>query len=199
MLLGIISGERRILDMVEKKNDEEKPVTDKAGKADPKKAAAKKPAAKKTTAKKAEEEKPQKESRDEEKPPKEEIESLLDEHVMETSEEETGGAPAAAKEEELSEEDFRRLLEDSMETVTVADIVLTMMNQLASVGYMKMGLPETVNLKYRDFDQARLAIDTLEAMIKGADEKVPAELLQPFKATLANMQMNFVQLRRGQN
>jgi len=185
--------------MANKKNDEEKPVTDKAGKADPKKAAARKPAAKKTTAKKAAEEKPQKEAKGEEKPPKEEIESLLDEHVKETAEEEPEGAPAAAKEEELSEEEFRRLLEDSLETVTVADIVLTMMNQLASVGYMKMGLPETVNLKYRDFDQARLAIDTLEAMIKGADEKVPAELLQPFKATLANMQMNFVQLRRGQN
>ncbi len=183
--------------MADKKIDDKEQAKGKP-KADPKKATAKKPAAKKTTAKKAAEEKPREEAKVEEKPPKEEIEDLLDEHLKETVEE-PEGAPDTAREEELSEEEFRRLLEDSMETVTVADIVLTMMNQLASVGYMKMGLPETVNQKYRDFDQARLAIDTLEAMLKGAEEKIPAELLQPFKGTLANMQMNFVQLRRGQN
>jgi hypothetical protein len=177
--------------MAEKKTDEEKPAKGKAG--------AGKTAAKKPAAKKAAEEKPRTEPQVEEKPPREEIEALLDEEARAATEEEPEGAPDTEKEDELSEEELRRLVEESLETVTVADIVLTMMNQLASVAYMKMGLPETVNLKYRDFVQARLAIDTLEAMITGADEKIPAELLQPFKGTLANMQMNFVQLMRGQN
>ena len=88
------------------------------------------------------------------------------------------------------------MVEESLEKVTVPDIVLTMMNELASVGYMKMGLPESVNLKYRDFAQARLAIDTLEAMLKGVEGKMPEESLQPFRGTLANLQMNFVQLKR---
>ena len=88
------------------------------------------------------------------------------------------------------------MVEESLERVTVSDMVLTMMNELASIGYMKMGLPESVNLKYRDFDQASLAIDTLEAMIKGAEGKVPDESLQPFRGTLANLQLNFVQLKR---
>ena len=96
----------------------------------------------------------------------------------------------------MSEEDFRRLVEESLERLTVKDMVLTMMNQLASVGYMKMGLPENVNLKYRDFDQAGLAIDALEAMIKGAENRMPEDLLRPFRSTLANLQLNFVQLRR---
>jgi hypothetical protein len=182
--------------MAEKKKDEEKPVRGKAGAG---KTAAKKPAAKKPAAKKAAEEKPRTEPQVEEKPPREEIEALLDEEAKAATEEEPAGAPDTEKEDELSEEELRRLVEESLETVTVADIVLTMMNQLASVAYMKMGLPETVNLKYRDFAQARLAIDTLEAMIKGADEKIAGELLQPFKGTLANMQMNFVQLMRSQN
>ena len=98
----------------------------------------------------------------------------------------------------MSEEEFRRLVEESLEKVTVADIAFTMMNQLASVGYMKMGLPENVNLKYRDFDQARLAIDILDAMLKGAEGKVADEVLKPFRGTLANLQMNFFQLSRGQ-
>ena len=63
----------------------------------------------------------------------------------------------AREEREVSEEEFHRILEESLEKVTVADIVLTMMNQLASMGYLKMGLPENVNLKDRDLDQALLA------------------------------------------
>lgn len=98
--------------------------------------------------------------------------------------------------EEMSEEEFRRLVEESLEKVTVAEVAFTMMNQLASMGYLKMGLPESVNLKYRDFEQAALAIDLLEAMIKGAEGRMSEELLRPFRGTLANLQMNFVQLRR---
>jgi hypothetical protein len=79
--------------------------------------------------------------------------------------------------------------------VTVADIILNMMNQLASIGYLKMGLPESVNMKYRDFDQARLAIDILDAMVNASEDKVPEEATRAFRGTLANMQMNFVQLK----
>ncbi len=104
---------------------------------------------------------------------------------------------ATGSEERMSEEEFRRLVEESLEKVTVAEIALTMMNQLASTGYLKMGLPESVNLKYRDLEQASLAIDLLEALIKGGEGKIPEELLRPFRGTLANLQMNFVQLRRA--
>jgi len=117
--------------------------------------------------------------------PEEERKGVLDEEVA--------GGPE--EEKELSEEELRRLVEESLERVTVADIVLNIMNQLASMGYMKMGIPESVNLKYRDFDQARLAIDTLEAMLKAAEGKIPDGAIQPFKGTLANLQLNFVQIR----
>ncbi len=120
-------------------------------------------------------------------------------------EEEKAGTPEEARREEaaeeekerVSEEEFRRMVEESLEGVTVSDIVLTVMNELASVGYMKMGLPESVNLKYRDFAQAQLAIDSLEGLIKGAEGKIPEEVLRPFRGTLANLQMNFVQLKRA--
>ena len=178
--------------MPEKKNDEETPKA----KEDPKSAGAKKTAAKKPAAKKSAEKKPEKKTEAPEKPTEEEIEAGPGEEkpAAEPEPERVHGT----EKEELSEEEFRSLVEESLETVTVADIVLTMMNQLASVGYMKMGLPESVNLKYRDFTQAGLAIDTLEAMIKGAEDKVSEDLLQPFKGTLANLQMNFFQLKRGQ-
>ncbi len=103
----------------------------------------------------------------------------------------------AQGEREAGEEEFRRILEESLERVTVADVVLTMMNQLASMGYLRMGLPENVNLRYRDLDQALLAIDTLEAMLKGAEGKVSEDELRPFRGVLANLQLNFVQISRG--
>lgn len=135
-----------------------------------------------------------------EKPPvEEEVKAPPDEEVTAVPEEEEAQASPAEEKEEMGEEEFQRLVEESLEKVTVADIILTMMNQLASVGYMKMGLPENVNLKYRDFDQARLAIDTLEAILTGAEGKIPEESLQPFRGTMANLQMNFVQLRRNQD
>ena len=173
--------------MAEKEGDEQTPEKKKAAKS----GGAKESAAKKPAAKKAAEKKP-------ETPPKEEIEDVLGGGAAAAAAPEPETGPVEEKDDEPSEEEFRRLVEESLETVTVADIVLTMMNQLASVGYMKMGLPESVNLKYRDFTQARLAIDTLEGMIKGAEAKIPEDFLRPFKGTIANLQMNFFQLNRGQ-
>ncbi|MDD3719231.1 MAG: DUF1844 domain-containing protein [Actinomycetota bacterium] len=181
--------------MAEKRKAEEKQAKGKASKSDARKPGAKKPAAGKPAAKKKTEGKPEKEAKVGGEPLGEEKEAVLDGEAKAAAEKEPEGAPASA-EEEMSEEDFRRLVEESLERLTVKDMVLTMMNQLASVGYMKMGLPENVNLKYRDFDQAGLAIDALEAMIKGAENRMPEDLLRPFRSTLANLQLNFVQLRR---
>jgi hypothetical protein len=156
----------------------------------------KKPAAKKSAAKKGK--KPAEAEKAEGK-------TTAGEEIEDAPEEQKGAVPDIGEEErpvppqeekEMSEEDFERLVEESLEKVTVAEIVLTMMNQLASIGYLKMGIPENVNIKYRDFEQARLAIDTLEAMLKGAEGKVAEDYLRPFQGTLANLQMNFVQLRR---
>ncbi len=114
----------------------------------------------------------------------------------EAAEEASPKRTVGREEEGVSEEDFRRFLEESLERVTVEDVVLTLMNQMASLGYLKMGLPESVNLKFRDLHQALLAVDVLEAMIKGAEGKIAEEKLRPFRGTLANLQLNYVQLKR---
>lgn len=109
---------------------------------------------------------------------------------------EAASRPGETGKEEVSEDEFRRLVEESLERVTVAEVVLTVMSQLSSLGYLKMGLPESVNLKYRDLSQALLAIDILEAMLKGAEGKIPEDSLKPFRGTLANLQLNYVQLKK---
>ncbi len=167
--------------MQEKDNKEEKAGKPAAKKKAGKKAAAGKPSGEAGKASAA------KEKKDEAAAARKETEA--------PAEEESRTAPGPEKEEEMSEEEFRRLVEESLERVTVADIVLTTMNQLASLAYLKMGIPENVNLKYRDFEQAALAIDALEGLIKGTENRIPGETLRPFRGTLANLQLNFVQLK----
>jgi len=188
--------------MPEEKEDREKQVG--AKKAASRKAAAKKPA-KKSEAKaeetaKAEEKMPSNAEEAVEEPASgTSLEQgygsgALEENTgSEALGEESGGG--ALDEEELSDEELRRMVEESLETVTVADISLNMMNQLASIGYLKMGLPENVNQKYKDFNQAKLAIDMLDAMLKASEGRIPEQAINAFKGTLANMQMNFVQQR----
>ncbi len=118
-----------------------------------------------------------------------------------TSQESAEGASPGSSEKSQRErkqssaqEEFRKLVEESLERITVPEIVLSMMNQLASIAYLRLGLPETVNLKYRDFEQARLAIDVLDAMIRAGEGKMSPESLKPYRGTLANLKLNFVQV-----
>ena len=97
-------------------------------------------------------------------------------------------------EEELTEEELRRMLQEQLERVTVAQMVQQMMITLASIGYQKMGLPEEVNLKYRDLEQARLAVDSLDGLVKAAGGKMPDEELEPFRGTLSNLKLNYVSI-----
>ncbi len=106
-----------------------------------------------------------------------------------------GGAGEEAPEEpeeELTEEELRRIIEEQLERVTVGQMVQQMMVTLASIGYQKMGLPEEVNLKYRDLDQARLAVDSLDGLLRASGGKMPEEQLEPFRGTLSNLKLNYV-------
>ncbi len=141
---------------------------------------AKKPAAKKTTAKKPAAKKPAAK----EAPPKPAPEP--EEKAVEEA--------AAGEEPGMTPEELQKLLEEQMEKITVSEIIERLMMDLASLAYQKMGLPEQVNLKYRDFDQARMAIDALKGLLGAVEGKVPDSEVNPFRATLANLQMNFVRL-----
>jgi hypothetical protein len=162
---------------------------------------AKKPAARKTTAKK--ETSAGKPAAKKAAPaPEEKVEEKIDEQVaevppaVEEPEAAEAGAEVPEEEPEMSEEEFKKFLEEQMEKITVSEIVSRLMMDMASLAYQKMGLPEEVNLKYRDFDQARLAIDALKGLLGAMEGKVPEGEVAPYRGTLANLQMNFVRLAK---
>ncbi len=165
----------------------------------------KKPAAQKESkdSKKPKEPKPaaQEEAKDSKKPKEPKPAAQEEAKAEKAPEENLGEAPPEEAvepeepkevEEELTEEELRRMLEEQLERVTVAQMVQQMMVTLASIGYQKMGLPEEVNLKFRDLSQARLAIDSLDALLGAASGKMPAEQLEPFRGTLSNLKLNYV-------
>ena len=79
-------------------------------------------------------------------------------------------------EEELVEE-FRRM--------KVSDLVLSTLFTLTQLGYGKLE-PST-----RDLDQARLAIDSLGALLPVARGAVPDEAIRDFESALANLRLAY--------
>jgi len=104
------------------------------------------------------------------------------------SEEPTG---KDAEEGELSEEELRERIEKALEKITVTDVVLDMMVSLSSLAYQKMGIPHDVNEKFRDMEQAKLAIDCLDAMVNALSDRLSEDELKPLSGTLDNLKMNY--------
>ncbi|HEY5528657.1 MAG TPA: hypothetical protein VIL51_04300 [Thermoleophilia bacterium] len=96
-----------------------------------------------------------------------------------------------ASDEDMSEEELRKRIEEVMEKVTVADIVLDMMISLSSLAYQRMGIPHEVNEKFKDMEQARLAIDCLDALCTVLYGRVDPQMIEPLKSTCANLKLNF--------
>ena len=85
-------------------------------------------------------------------------------------------------------------LQEEIDKLTTKDIVIQMMMSLSSLAYKKMGLPEGTNDKYRDKAQAKLAVDCFEALYKTISEEISAQESENLKASLSNLQLNFVKI-----
>ena len=93
--------------------------------------------------------------------------------------------------EEISEEELRRRIDEAMERITVTDVVVDMMVSLSSLAYQRMGIPKEVNEKYRDMEQARMAIDCLDALLKALEGKLGEEVASPLTGALDSLKVNF--------
>jgi hypothetical protein len=94
--------------------------------------------------------------------------------------------------EEKKEEELIKELQEEIDKLTTKDIIIQMMMSLSSLAYKKMGLPVGVNDKYRDKQQAKLAIDGFDALLKVIVDEAGAEEMENLKSSLSNLQINFV-------
>ena len=101
---------------------------------------------------------------------------------------------AEKEEKRESEEEIIKELQEEIDKITIKDSITRMMMSLSSFAYMKMGLPVGVNDKYKDRQQAKLAVDGFDALLKVIIDEVSAEERENLKSSLSNLQINFVKI-----
>lgn len=84
-----------------------------------------------------------------------------------------------------SEEEVRRQLEEEFRKLKVSDILLQTLFTVSSLGFHKLSEGE------RDLPQAKLAIETLRALVPVLAEALPAEVTRDLNQTLANLQLAY--------
>lgn len=119
-------------------------------------------------------------------------EKMASETMDKKKEKEVAGKPAEEPRE--SEEEMMKKLQDQLDMLATKDIVTQMMMSLSSLAYKKMGLPVGTNDKFKDMDQAKLAVDSFDALFKAIMDEVSAEERENLKSSLANLQLNFVKI-----
>jgi hypothetical protein len=88
---------------------------------------------------------------------------------------------------ELSE-DEQKLVEElqaELAKLKVSDLLLQTLYTVSSLGYHRL------SGEAKDLDQARLAIESLKALVPVLEGSIPDEALRDFQQVLANMQLAY--------
>ena len=84
-----------------------------------------------------------------------------------------------------SEAEFAARLEEELKRLKIADVLVQTLYTISSLGYHKLGT------EHRDLPQARLAIESLRALLPVLKEDAPAEVIRDFEQVVANMQLAY--------
>ena len=89
-------------------------------------------------------------------------------------------APAEPTEQELAAE-----LRDQLSRVKISDLLVQTLTTVSSLGYQRLAV------EGRDLEQARLAIDTLDALLPVLEGAVGDDMLRDFRQVVANMKFAY--------
>jgi hypothetical protein len=84
-----------------------------------------------------------------------------------------------------SEAEFAARLEEELKRLKISDVLVQTLYTISSLGYHKLGT------EHRDLPQARLAIESLRALLPVLKEDAPAEVIRDFEQVVANMQLAY--------
>jgi hypothetical protein len=74
-------------------------------------------------------------------------------------------------------------LAEAIRRLKVSDLLLSTMSTLAQLGYAK--------LETRDLEQARLAIESIRALVPVLEGAVPEEAVRDFRQVISNLQLAY--------
>ena len=89
------------------------------------------------------------------------------------------------EEHSQSEEDLRQQVEDELKKLKVGDLLVQMLYTISSLGYRKLSAED------RDLDQAKLAIESLRALLPVLEGAVPEDVMRDFRQVTANLQLAY--------
>jgi hypothetical protein len=91
-------------------------------------------------------------------------------------------------------EEMINKLQEEIDKLSVKDVVMQIMMSLSSLAYKKMGLPVGTNDRYKDKVQAKIAVDSFEALLKVLEAEISAQEADNLRSSLSNLQLNFVKI-----
>jgi len=84
-----------------------------------------------------------------------------------------------------SDEELLKQVEDELKRLRVSDLLVQMLYTVSSLGYRKLSTED------RDLDQARLAIESLKAVLPVLEGSVPEDVMRDFRQVTANLQLAY--------
>ena len=87
--------------------------------------------------------------------------------------------------EERSDEELLQQVEEELKKLKVADLLVQMLYTISSLGYRKLSAED------RDLDQAKLAIESLRALLPVLEGSVAEDVLRDFRQVTSNLQLAY--------
>jgi len=84
-----------------------------------------------------------------------------------------------------SDEKLLQQVEEELKKLKVSDLLVQMLYTVSSLGYRKLS-PED-----RDLDQAKLAIESLRALLPVLEGVVPDDVMRDFRQVTSNLQLAY--------
>ena len=88
---------------------------------------------------------------------------------------------------EQSDEELIRQVEDELKKLKVSDLLVQMLYTVSSLGYRKLSADD------RDLEQAKLAIESLRALLPVLEGSIPEDVLRDFRQVTSNLQLAYAE------
>jgi hypothetical protein len=90
-----------------------------------------------------------------------------------------------------SDEELLKQVEEELKKLKVSDLLVQMLYTVSSLGYRKLSDQD------RDLEQAKLAIETLGAVIPVLEGTIGEDVLRDFRQVTANLQLAYAEAAKG--
>ena len=97
------------------------------------------------------------------------------------------------KKPEKTEAEIMAEIQEAMAKTPVKDLILQFMMTLSSIAYQRLGVYQELDKTKIDLSEAKVAIDSYEALIKIVETQTKPEEIKTLKGILSSLKMVYVE------